>query len=91
MSPEAILDEIKDEWESVTSLDVSFICAVIAIVTLNEWKFNPVDLALQLLDDSSQSKDMSSFRQTKNMLSKALKGSVDSMSDNTCSCMIGYS
>lgn len=83
MSPEAILDEIKDEWDSVTSLDVSFTCAVITIVALSEWKFNPVDLALQLLDDSSQGKDMTSFRQTKNMLSKALKGSVDSMSDNT--------
>jgi exocyst complex component 4 len=37
-----------------------------------------VDLALQLLDDSSLGKDMDSFRRTKNMLSKALKGSVDS-------------
>jgi exocyst complex component 4 len=40
-------------------------------------KFNSVDLALQLLDDSSLGKDMDSFRRTKNMLSKALKGSVD--------------
>ncbi|KAL4241814.1 Exocyst complex component Sec8 [Abortiporus biennis] len=39
--------------------------------------FNPVDLALQLLDDSSLGKDMDSFRRTKDMLSRALKGSVD--------------
>ena len=42
-------------------------------------KFNPVDLALQLLDDS-KGKNMASFRDTKDMLSRALKGSVDSMS-----------
>ncbi|KAI0347837.1 Sec8 exocyst complex component-specific domain-containing protein [Trametopsis cervina] len=57
---DAVLDEIKDEWEVVTNPD-----------------FNPVDLALQLLDDSSGGRDMRSFRQTKDMLSKALKGSVD--------------
>ncbi|KAI0654199.1 Sec8 exocyst complex component-specific domain-containing protein [Cubamyces menziesii] len=39
--------------------------------------FNPVDLALQLLDDSSLGKDMESFRRTKDMLSQAMKGSVD--------------
>ncbi|KAF4623818.1 hypothetical protein D9613_002144 [Agrocybe pediades] len=39
--------------------------------------FNNVDLALQLLDKSSLGKDMESFRRTKDMLSKALKGSVD--------------
>ncbi|KAH9486575.1 putative exocyst complex component sec8 [Psilocybe cubensis] len=39
--------------------------------------FNSVDLALQLLDKSALGKDMESFRRTKNMLSKALKGSVD--------------
>lgn len=42
------------------------------------YQFNPVDLALQLLDNSSLGKDMESFRRTKNTLSKALKGSVDS-------------
>ncbi|KAH8991923.1 Sec8 exocyst complex component-specific domain-containing protein [Lactarius akahatsu] len=40
-------------------------------------EFNPVDLALQILDDSSAGKDMGSFRRTKLMLSHALKGSVD--------------
>ncbi|KAK7064373.1 Sec8 exocyst complex component-specific domain-containing protein [Favolaschia claudopus] len=40
-------------------------------------EFNSVDLALQLLDENSAGKDMESFRRTKNMLSKALKGSVD--------------
>ncbi|KAG5353237.1 hypothetical protein C0989_009200 [Termitomyces sp. Mn162] len=40
-------------------------------------RFNNVDLALQLLDDSSHGKDMDSFRRTKNMLGQALKGSVD--------------
>ncbi|KAF5352783.1 hypothetical protein D9756_006065 [Leucocoprinus leucothites] len=40
--------------------------------------FNNVDLALQLLDDTSDSgKDIESFRRTKRMLSNALKGSVD--------------
>ncbi|KAI5124169.1 hypothetical protein M0805_000977 [Coniferiporia weirii] len=39
--------------------------------------FNPVDLALQLLESSTSGKDVDSFRQTKLMLSKALKGSVD--------------
>ncbi|KAK0465001.1 exocyst complex component sec8 [Desarmillaria tabescens] len=39
--------------------------------------FNPVDLALQLLDDSSLGKDIDSFHSTKNLLSKALQGSVD--------------
>ncbi|KAH8099379.1 Sec8 exocyst complex component-specific domain-containing protein [Cristinia sonorae] len=60
---DAVLDEIKDEWEMVTDPD-----------------FNPVDLALQLLDGSSGSslgKNMDSFRRTKDMLSTALKGSVD--------------
>jgi exocyst complex component 4 len=42
-------------------------------------QFNPVDLALQILDNSSAGKDMGSFRRTKQMLSQALKGSVDSM------------
>ncbi|KAJ7293405.1 exocyst complex component sec8 [Mycena rebaudengoi] len=42
-----------------------------------EPEFNSVDLALELLDESSVGKDMDSFRRTKNMLSKALKGSVD--------------
>ncbi|KAJ6519646.1 Sec8 exocyst complex component-specific domain-containing protein [Mycena sanguinolenta] len=39
--------------------------------------FNNVDLALELLEENSVGKDMDSFRRTKNMLSKALKGSVD--------------
>ncbi|KAJ2919296.1 hypothetical protein MD484_g1171, partial [Candolleomyces efflorescens] len=39
--------------------------------------FSNVELALQLLDQSSLGKDMDSFRRTKQMLSKALKGSVD--------------
>ncbi|KAI0048336.1 hypothetical protein FA95DRAFT_1558105 [Auriscalpium vulgare] len=49
----------------------------------DEWEFvidpdfNPVDLALQILDDTSSGKDMDSFRRTKLMLSRALKGSVD--------------
>ncbi|VDB99571.1 unnamed protein product [Peniophora sp. CBMAI 1063] len=39
--------------------------------------FNPVELALQLLDDASSGQGMASFRQTKKMLSRALQGSVD--------------
>ncbi|KAH7930548.1 exocyst complex component sec8 [Leucogyrophana mollusca] len=57
---DAVLDQIKDEWEFV-----------------NDDDFNNVDLALSLLDGSSTGKDIDSFRRTKQMLSKALKGSVD--------------
>ncbi|KAF9015552.1 exocyst complex component sec8 [Cyathus striatus] len=39
--------------------------------------FNTVDLALQLLDESSLGKDIESFKTTKNLLSKALQSSVD--------------
>lgn len=39
--------------------------------------FNNVDLALELLDESSVGKDIRAFRRTKDLLSKALKGSVD--------------
>lgn len=49
----------------------------------NLFQFNTVDLALQLLDESSLGKDMESFRQTKDMLSTALKGSVDSVYCNS--------
>ncbi|KAG2120691.1 Sec8 exocyst complex component-specific domain-containing protein [Suillus discolor] len=57
---DAVLDQIKDEWEFVIDPD-----------------FNNVDLALSLVDDSSTGKGIESFRQTKVMLSHALKGSVD--------------
>lgn len=46
-------------------------------------QFNNVDLALSLLDDSSAGKDIESFRQTKVLLSNALKGSVDSKLKST--------
>ena len=54
-------------------------------------QFNNVDLALQLLDKSSLGKDIDSFRRTKDTLSKALKGSVDSMHvflDVILSCLL---
>ncbi|KAG1908278.1 Sec8 exocyst complex component-specific domain-containing protein [Suillus fuscotomentosus] len=57
---DAVLDQIKDEWEFAIDPD-----------------FNNVDLALSLVDDSSTGKGIESFRQTKVMLSHALKGSVD--------------
>ncbi|KAF8560204.1 hypothetical protein OG21DRAFT_1480036 [Imleria badia] len=57
---DAILDQIRDEWEFVIDPD-----------------FNNVDLALSLLDETSVGKNISSFRKTKEMLSQALKGSVD--------------
>ncbi|KAF8445773.1 Sec8 exocyst complex component-specific domain-containing protein [Boletus edulis BED1] len=57
---DAILDQIKDEWEFVVNPD-----------------FNNADLALSLLDETSTGKNISSFRKTKEMLSQALKGSVD--------------
>ena len=41
-------------------------------------KFSPVDLALELLNESSAGQDMRSFQYTKNLLFDALKGSVDS-------------
>ncbi|KAG8219664.1 hypothetical protein J3R82DRAFT_619 [Butyriboletus roseoflavus] len=44
---------------------------------VNDPDFNNVDLALSLLDGTSTGKSMSSFRKTKDMLSQALKGSVD--------------
>ncbi|CUA68294.1 putative exocyst complex component sec8 [Neurospora crassa OR74A] [Rhizoctonia solani] len=39
--------------------------------------FNPVSLALALLDESSVGRDLDSFRRTKAMLERALKGTVD--------------
>jgi exocyst complex component 4 len=53
---------------------------------LQSSQFNNVDLALSLLDDSSAGKGIESFRQTKVMLSHALKGSVDSKSWALHSC-----
>ena len=41
------------------------------------FQFNPVELALSLLDDESQGKDMDSFARTKNMLERALKGTTE--------------
>lgn len=41
-------------------------------------KFNPVELALSLLDPSSFGKDMDSFIQTKTRLHRALKGTIES-------------
>ncbi|KAH9937245.1 Sec8 exocyst complex component-specific domain-containing protein [Fomitopsis serialis] len=57
---DAVLDEIRGEWEVCMNPD-----------------FNPVELALQLLDESSLGRDADSFRRTKDLLSNALKGSVD--------------
>ncbi|CAG7847601.1 Probable exocyst complex component sec8 [Serendipita indica DSM 11827] len=46
-----------------------------------EWvtkpEFNPVELALALLDEGSSGKDMESFIRTKRMLARALKGSIE--------------
>ncbi|KAJ7275219.1 Sec8 exocyst complex component-specific domain-containing protein [Mycena haematopus] len=60
---DAVLDQVKDGWEFVVDPEVGS-CFFIA-------------LPLELLDENSVGKDMDSFRRTKNMLSKALKGSVD--------------
>ncbi|KIJ21922.1 hypothetical protein PAXINDRAFT_124220 [Paxillus involutus ATCC 200175] len=57
---DAVLDQIRDEWEFVIDPD-----------------FNNVELALSLLDESSTGKSIGSFRKTKQLLSQALKGSVD--------------
>lgn len=73
---------MKDGWEFVIDPDVRGILSFLKILIYNlclAMQFNNVDLALQLLDQSSLGKDIDSFRRTKNKLSKALKGSVDSM------------
>lgn len=41
-------------------------------------KFNPVDLAVDLLDQKSTGKDIDDFQETKYKLFSALKGTVDS-------------
>jgi exocyst complex component 4 len=69
---------VKDGWEFVIDPDVREIFLEYSFITYS-MQFNNVDLALQLLDQSSVGKDMDSFRRTKDTLSKALKGSVDSM------------
>jgi exocyst complex component 4 len=71
---------VKDGWEFVIDPDVRLYTFQFPNIVLTTYEqFNNVDLALQLLDKSSMGKDIESFRRTKNMLSKALKGSVDSM------------
>lgn len=75
----AVLDQVKDGWEFVIDPDVRYAHPGSSNIVLTTYEqFNSVDLALQLLDKSSMGKDIESFRRTKNMLSKALKGSVDS-------------
>ena len=78
---------MKDGWEFVIDPDVRRVLFFFFYLFKNThfiicpyaMQFNNVDLALQLLDQSSLGKDIDSFRRTKNKLSKALKGSVDSM------------
>jgi len=41
-------------------------------------QFNPVELALQLLDDSSVGRDYNSFARTRQLLERSLKSTVDS-------------
>ena len=74
------MDQVKDGWEFVIDTSVSQMFRMRTFSAEFNAQFNTVDLALQLLDKSSLGKDMDSFRRTKNMLSKALKGSVDSRS-----------
>ena len=76
-SSSAVLDRIEDDWAFVADADVRNKLRTFSVL-LTLVQFNPVDLALQLLDSSSAGKDVQSFRQTKEMLSRALKGSVDS-------------
>ena len=75
---------MKDGWEFVIDPDVRGVLSFFKKYSFYNlclaMQFNNVDLALQLLDQSSLGKDIDSFRRTKNKLSKALKGSVDSMS-----------
>lgn len=74
-----MLDRIKDDWEFVIDPEVRFNLYDYENLIQTSSQFNPVDLALQILDDSSAGKDVESFRRTKRMLSQALQGSVDSM------------
>jgi exocyst complex component 4 len=46
-------------------------------VGLISFQFNAVELALSLLDDDSTGKDMNSFNATKDMLERALKGTIE--------------
>ncbi|KXN85672.1 putative exocyst complex component sec8 [Leucoagaricus sp. SymC.cos] len=65
-------------WTLYSKLDaVAQGLRVVSEVANRIGSFNNVDLALQLLDDTSEGKDMESFRRTKRMLSNTLKGSVD--------------
>lgn len=72
-----MLDRIQDDWAFVIDPDVRRRTSTVVSFLIG-LQFNPVDLALQLLESSSSGKDVESFRQTKATLSKALKGSVDS-------------
>lgn len=84
----AVLDQIKDEWEFVIDPDVRPVLSLLSFLpNATVLQFNPVDLALQILEESSSGKDLESFRQTKHMLSRALKGSVDSTCRFTRSCI----
>ncbi|KNZ74114.1 putative exocyst complex component sec8 [Termitomyces sp. J132] len=74
---DAVLDQIQDGWEFIIDPDASSFPHLLSRILMHILQFNNVDLALQLLDDSSHGKDMDSFRRTKNMLGQALKGSVD--------------
>ncbi|KAH0578249.1 hypothetical protein H2248_004027 [Termitomyces sp. 'cryptogamus'] len=74
---QAVLDQIQDGWEFIIDPDASSFPHLLSRILMHILQFNNVDLALQLLDDSSHGKDMDSFRRTKDMLGHALKGSVD--------------
>lgn len=74
-----MLDDVKQEWADVVEEEV---CSLIwnygYLLSDIVSQFNPVPLALALLDDSSAGRDLESFRYTKRQLETTLKSSVDS-------------
>ncbi len=73
----AVLNDLNVEWEDVLSEDVRQGFLSLGSRGLIIPQFNPVSLALALLDTSSAGRDFQSFVDTKLSLERALKGSVD--------------
>jgi len=84
----AVLDDVKYEWESVLEPDVRICCSKYWLICHPCGQFNPVELALYLLDEKDQGKSMESFQNMKYQLEKALKGTIDSMLSYHCTVYI---
>lgn len=73
----AVLDDIQDEWEFVADPEVRSFLVQPSYMILKEVQFNPVALALSLLDRTSAGRDPNSFRRAKDMLANSLRGTID--------------